>query len=140
MRFTFPCLAAPFAFATALLLAGCSDDAGTPFQNEELDTTPPATPSGLTVSATQTTLVVEWADNSEADLAGYVLEKSEDRGNRWSTIGGLLVSSSFEDVYASRADYRVRAKDFTGNESANSPAITYIGPTGPGPKTPANPE
>jgi len=141
MRFTFPSLAAPFAFATALLLAGCSDnETGSPFHNQEIDMTPPATPTGLAVSATETTLVVEWADNSEADLAGYLLEKSEDRGNTWSEVGGLLLSSSFEDAYAAHADYRVRAKDFTGNESANSPILTYLAPTGHGPKTPSNPE
>ena len=142
MRFSFSCLAAPLAIATALALAGCGDEAGNPIDNnnEELDTTPPSTPAGLTVWAGETALVVEWNDNSEADLAGYVLEKSTDRGNQWDTVGGLLLSSQFEDVYASRADYRVRAQDLTGNESANSPIITYLHPSDPSPKVPANPE
>jgi len=140
MRFTFLSITAPFAFATALVLAGCSDEAGTPFNNQELDTTPSATPVGLAVTATETTLVVEWDDNSEADLAGYVLEKSNDRGNTWTTVPGLLSASDYVDAYAGRADYRVSAQDFTGNQSANSPAVTYIKPTEHGPKTPANPE
>jgi hypothetical protein len=140
MRFPFNCLAAPFALAAALALAGCGDEAANPIDNTPIDTTPPATPVGLTVAPSETTLLVQWDDNSEADLAGYVLEKSIDRGNRWDTVGGLLLSSQFEDAIASRADYRVRAQDLTGNESANSAAITFIAPTGPPPKTPANPE
>jgi hypothetical protein len=140
MRFSFNCLAAPFALAVALALAGCGDDAANPIDNTPIDTTPPATPVGLTITHSETTLLVQWDDNSEADLAGYVLEKSVDRGNRWGTVGGLLSSSEFEDVFASRADYRVRAQDLTGNESANSSEITFIAPTGPPPKNPTNPE
>jgi hypothetical protein len=139
MRLSFPCLTTPFAVAAVLVLAGCGDEA-TLIDQTPVDTTPPATPVGLAVTATETTLVVEWDDNSEADLAGYVLEKSTDRGNTWNVVPGLLVASDYVDTYAARADYRVSAQDFTGNQSANSPAVTYLQPSDPGPKVPANPE
>lgn len=137
MRFSFPKLAAFAALASTLALAGCGDDASNPLDDDEtIDTTPPSIPSGLAVSSTPTSLIVEWEDNSEIDLAGYVLEKSTDRGNRWDVVGGVLLASSYEDVYSNRADYRVRARDLTGNESANTAPIVFIGPTGRPPKRP----
>jgi len=141
MRTSFPRLAALAALASTLALAGCGDDAGNPIINDdEIDTTPPSTPTGLAVSYTETTLIVEWADNSEVDLAGYLLEKSTDRGQRWDSVGGVLLVSTFEDTYANRADYRVRARDLTGNESANTAPIVFIGPTDRGPKQPSIPK
>jgi hypothetical protein len=143
MRFSFAKLTALAALASTLALAGCGDEAGNPLNDDDddtIDTTPPSIPTGLAVSYTETTLIVEWEDNSEVDLAGYVLEKSTDRGQRWDTVGGVLLASTYEDTYANRADYRVRARDLTGNESANSAPIVFIGPTDRGPKQPSTPK
>jgi hypothetical protein len=122
------------ALGAILALAGCGDDSTT--GNQPIDTTPPATPTGLTITSTPTSLLVEWDDNSEADLAGYVLEVSVDYGETWEDRTTLLTTSSFEDSYAFRADYRVRSSDQTGNESGASTPATYQEASGGGPKQP----
>jgi hypothetical protein len=125
---------------TTLVLAGCGDDSNPAGDPGIIDTTPPSTPEGLIVQSTHTGLQVEWDDNSEADLAGYVLEKSADRGSTWADLTGVLTDSSYEDAFATRADYRVRASDLVGNESSPSTPVTYLAPTGGGPKIPAIPQ
>ncbi len=127
-------------------LSGCGDDAGSnlaALQDDEddtvVDTTPPNTPAGLVVHDSPTNLVIEWAPNSEGDLAGYILEKSMDRGTTWSEFEFLVTDTFFEDDYASRADYRIRAADLVGNESARSETVTFLIPPGGGPKVPARP-
>ncbi len=116
-----------------LVLAGCGDDSSA--GNSPIDTTPPATPTGLRVTPTETSLIVEWDDNSEVDLAGYFLEVSVDYGETWEDRTTLLETSTFEDAYSYRADYRVRSADLTGNESGASTAATYQEGSG-GPKDP----
>jgi hypothetical protein len=130
-----PVSSALLVLGALFVLAGCGDDSSA--GNQPIDTTPPATPTGLRISATETSLIVEWDDNSEADLAGYVLEVSVDYGETWEDRTTLLTTSTFEDAYAFRADYRVRSADVTGNESGASTAATYQAGSG-GPKDPAN--
>lgn len=128
----------------ALVLVGCGDDARTPLADDDdddddaiIDTTPPAAPTGLQVWASETNLVIEWANNSEADLAGYILEKSTDRGSNWFDLPYVFTDPAYEDVLAARGDYRVRALDIVGNQSGRSSEVTYLIPSGGGPKIPA---
>jgi predicted phage tail protein len=44
------------------------------------DLTPPASPTNLTVTARSTGLAVNWADNTEPDLAGYIVYRSDSAG------------------------------------------------------------
>lgn len=122
----------------AIGLLGCGDDSG-PTGNQIIDTTPPAVPSGLEVAANGESLQLSWAPNSDADLAGYIVESSPDRGTTWIEETAVLTEATFTDTFASRADYRVRARDLTGNTSAPSAEATFlIGSGGGGGKIPQN--
>jgi hypothetical protein len=122
--------------ALALLgVGGCGSTSET-----LVDTTPPNAPSNLSVASDATSLTVTWAENSEVDLAGYVLERSFDEGATWATVSeSVLTDATWVDTLHGRADYRVAAVDVSENQSAYSETATYLGPTrGPG-KNPANP-
>ena len=81
------------------------------------DTTPPASPQGLSVTArTQGSITLDWADNAEADLAAYVV-----------TLDGAQVAEVTASTYrfeglAPGTGYTlgVAARDQAGNASAPS--------------------
>jgi hypothetical protein len=123
------------ALATSLLFVGCGDDSSSPAGTA--DTTPPATPSGLSLASNVTNVTIEWDDNSEADLAGYIVEKSLDGGATWEDFTDVITTSSYTDALTARADYRVRSTDLVGNESGATAAVTYVLPPDRGPKVPA---
>jgi hypothetical protein len=97
------------------------------------DVFPPAAATGLEISiipaTNQTPAYVElsWAINSEADLAGYSVYRSEAEdapGERINTE--ILPSPTFRDisvVSGKRYYYRVSALDRAGNESPKSSAV-----------------
>ncbi|MGQ0720007.1 MAG: hypothetical protein ACT4PE_00395 [Candidatus Eiseniibacteriota bacterium] len=136
----------PFAcalIAAAVVLGGCGDDSGTtPNPDDQIDTTPPAVPVNLAVAGSPqaANITVAWDDNAEADLAGYVLERSLDRGATWTAVTvSPLSDASYEDSYYPRADYRVAAVDLSDNQSAFSGARAWIYTRHNGPKIPAQP-
>jgi hypothetical protein len=118
--------------ALVLALAGCGDDGNStvnPPIETEIDTTPPAVPLNLLVEGdpNEGTITVQWDENTEADLAGYVLQRSLDRQVTWSEVSATpLTSASYSDLYRSRADYRVAAVDASSNQSAYSDARGFI--------------
>ncbi|HMB69829.1 MAG TPA: fibronectin type III domain-containing protein [bacterium] len=121
----------PVAFALAL--GGCGDDSDSSFNPgpTTVDTVAPAVPVNVQATATlgggPASIQVEWDGNSEPDLAGYVLQRSLDRGATWTTLTVTpLATASYDDVYYSRADYRVAAVDFSDNESAFSTPGAWI--------------
>lgn len=126
--------------ALALALGGCgdgSDSTTNPNGNLNVDTVPPAVPVNLAVSANlaggPASIDVRWDENAEPDLAGYILQRSLDRGATWATLtASPLLAAQYRDIYHSRADYRVAAVDLSDNESAySSPrAWIYIGHDG----------
>jgi hypothetical protein len=119
----------------ALVAAGCGQTSDT-----EVDTTPPNAPSSLALDPDESSLTISWADNSEVDLAGYVLERSDDRGQTWAPVSGdPLTESSYVDTLHGRADYRVAAVDLSDNQSAYSETATWISPSGGPGKLPENP-
>jgi hypothetical protein len=124
--------------AVALLGAGgCGDSTS---DTVEVDTTPPSAPSSLALAPDESSLTITWAANSEADLAGYVLERSLDRGQTWAPVSEtVLTESSWVDTLRGRADYRVAAVDLSDNQSAYSDTATWIAPSGGPGKIPANP-
>lgn len=84
------------------------------------DTTPPAAPSGLAVTAsTETSLTLDWSDNSEGDLAGYRVTLDGALAGQPSsssfTFGGLASGSSYE--------LGVSAVDTSGNISQPSSLV-----------------
>ena len=97
------------------------------------DIFPPAAPTGLVGAITQETnqqppyVELSWEANSEPDLAGYWLYRSEDSGTQGKRINSeLLLSPVFRDTTVAagkRYFYRVTAVDQAGNESSPSAAI-----------------
>ncbi|MCA9754077.1 MAG: fibronectin type III domain-containing protein [Gemmatimonadetes bacterium] len=110
--------------------AGCGSDSSTTLQ---ADTTPPAAPADVELRALGShhpDLQIDWADNAESDLAGYVVERSLDEGETWTTITSVLTESTYTDTYQSRAQYRVTAVDTSENSSAYSTRVAYLATTG----------
>jgi hypothetical protein len=97
------------------------------------DIFPPTAPTGLVAAITQETnlqppyVELSWEANSEADLAGYSVYRSEDSGTQGKRITSeLLLSPVFRDTTVAagrRYFYRVTAVDQAGNESSPSAAI-----------------
>ncbi|HET6505636.1 MAG TPA: hypothetical protein VFG42_02495 [Baekduia sp.] len=99
------------------------------------DTTAPAAPAGLTVVGGDKTATLDWADNTEDDLAGYLVYRRV-QGGAFSLVAqptdsaltdtGLLNGTTYE--------YYVRAKDASGNLSPESVkvAVTPAAPVPPG--------
>ncbi|HEV2292878.1 MAG TPA: carbohydrate-binding protein [Tepidisphaeraceae bacterium] len=92
------------------------------------DTQAPATPGGLTATGTAAGILLDWADNSESDLAGYKLYRSDSLGGTFVLVntGGLLTASAYDDTSmpaGATRYYKVSAVDTSGNESALSGAV-----------------
>ncbi len=91
------------------------------------DTTPPAAPTALTATpASSNRIDLDWANNSEPDLASYSVYRSTvsgftpGAGNRIAS--GVLASAYSNTGLAASTTYyyKVTALDATGNESAPS--------------------
>ncbi|NNE43335.1 MAG: hypothetical protein HKN12_03935 [Gemmatimonadetes bacterium] len=131
---------APLAMALAFA-GGCSDESDNSIVPNNVDTTPPGVPANLVVSGSpQSGIAVDWQANSEPDLAGYMVQRSLDRGVTWQNVTATpLTSAAFADSYRPRADYRVAAMDQSDNQSAFSGSRAYIYISSPGGKNPSTP-
>ena len=91
------------------------------------DTTPPASPTGVTVARSGLGAHLGWASNTEPDLVGYeVFRAPAATGPFWLANDSLLVVPQFDDLVlpgGSAAWYQVAAVDQSGNLSASSPAV-----------------
>ena len=89
-----------------------------------VDMTPPAAPTGLTATAGNAMVSLNWNDNSEPDLAGYNVWRSTTSGSGHTRINGALVTSSdYTDntvTIGTPYYYVVTAVDSLSNESGNS--------------------
>jgi hypothetical protein len=105
------------------------------------DTTKPAIPSGLHLTAlTSTHAALAWTANGETDLSGYYLWRGP-RSGTLVKLPGLLVSPAFDDTTTAPStnyDYAVSAVDTSNNESdpsarlqVNVPAATGSAPAVP---------
>jgi glucuronoarabinoxylan endo-1,4-beta-xylanase len=86
--------------------------------------TPPAFPTGLFAIPGNQTVVLDWNDNSESDLAGYNVYRSETSGTNYVKLNSsLLTASTYIDnsvTNSIRYYYVVTAVDGSGNESSYS--------------------
>ncbi|MBN2136784.1 MAG: tandem-95 repeat protein [Sedimentisphaerales bacterium] len=92
---------------------------------------PPSAPSGLTATAGDGQVSLDWADNSESDLAGYNVYRSETTGGPYASVNsGLVGVSEYVDSTAVNGTtyyYVVTAVDSaspSANESGYSSEVS----------------
>lgn len=91
------------------------------------DIYPPQTPSGLVALVNDPAVELSWEPNTETDLAGYNVYRSENGQPPRRINKETLVSSAFRDAGARPGvsySYSVTALDQQGNESRPSEAAT----------------
>ncbi|HLL90020.1 MAG TPA: fibronectin type III domain-containing protein [Tepidisphaeraceae bacterium] len=97
--------------------------------------TPPATPTGVTASATTNQVTLDWADNTEPDLAGYNVFRATSAGGVYTKVNtSLLTGSAFTDAGLAAGTsyfYKVAAVDTAGQSSAQSAAVSATTPAAP---------
>lgn len=86
------------------------------------DKTPPMVPTGLEITPSDVGAFLTWEVNSETDLAGYQLFRSEraDAGFKAVSDRPLMSNSFFDPSYRAGLYYAVSALDESGNESAKT--------------------
>ncbi|PKN06601.1 MAG: hypothetical protein CVU72_03670, partial [Deltaproteobacteria bacterium HGW-Deltaproteobacteria-7] len=125
----------------AIVTGYLTDDSGNTSQwvdaigSVTLDTTPPAKPAHVTGTGRNQLVELRWDKSPEADLAGYIMYRSETPLTGYIQIGKTELNT-FTDtgknlVNAKIYYYRVTAVDFAGNESQM--AQTQGMPVAPGP-------
>ncbi len=94
--------------------------------NGDIDTTPPAVPTGLAASPSNTFIKLSWNPNTETDVSGYRIYRSN--GNNYDIIG---FTSNFDTSYSDDTgippqtfSYKISAYDLSGNESVLSDSVT----------------
>lgn len=90
---------------------------------------PPSLPTGVQVTSSPDFIQLDWNENSEADLAGYNIYRSNSEVGIYNLINTVIVKiSSYKDtttVLDSFYYYQVTALDTLGNES--KPSVTVMG-------------
>ncbi len=87
------------------------------------DTTAPAAPTGLSATAGDGSVDLDWADNTEPDLDSYSVYRSTTAGGPYSVIATGIASSAYTDNFVTNGTtyyYVVTAVDTAFNESGNS--------------------
>ena len=88
------------------------------------DTAPPTAPTNLTATGVDGSVILDWVNNSETDLAGYNVYRGTTSGGTYSKVNSSLVTTSaYTDtglVNGTAYFYVVTAVDLSGNQSANS--------------------
>lgn len=91
------------------------------------DTTPPASPSGLTAMGGTASVNLTWNGNTESDLAGYNVYRSDSSNGTYIKVNsGLVNTSMFDDSNLAAATtyfYKVTAVDTSNNESPLSSSV-----------------
>ena len=91
------------------------------------DLTPPAAPAALEATAGDGQVTLDWADNSEGDLASYSVKRATATGGPYTTIATGVIVSAHTDTGVTNGTtyyYVVSAVDDSGNESANSSEVS----------------
>ena len=113
-----------------LLVDSVTLTAGTVTPPNPTDTTPPVAPSGLSAVAGDGRVTLDWADNADADLAGYEVHRSTTAGTGYMKVtSSPLVSSGFSDLGRTNGTgyhYVVKAVDASGNVSASSAEASAV--------------
>lgn len=106
------------------------------------DTVPPATPTGLSATAGDSVVNLNWSDNTEPDNAGYRVYRGTSSGGPYFPVGGMVTQSAYSDSGVTNGIplyYIVSAEDFSGNESGTTGEVSgtpMAGSTGGGTGSP----
>ena len=52
---------------------------------------PPAAPTGLSAKVTTTSVVLDWDNNTEPDLAGYFVDRSAGATGPWTRLNATIL-------------------------------------------------
>ena len=103
-------------------------------QTITLDTTPPDSPKNLTATGRDNKILLIWDKNTEDDLSGYIVYKSDTPLSGFKKIGQTEFAE-FEDKNAINLKacyYKISAVDPAGNESTRDGPVTGTAvPPGP---------
>ena len=92
-----------------------------------IDTMPPAAPTGLTATAGDISVSLDWADNTEPDLMEYDIYRSMTSGSNYASIYSGAVTSDYVDsdvINGTMYYYVVTAIDASSNESGFSNEVS----------------
>ncbi len=89
---------------------------------------PPLPPSSVVATDTTDSVVLDWADNGESDLAGYNVYVADNASGPFTKLNTVpLTSSAYDDTAAPEgvtAYYYVTAVDTAGHESSPSNVVS----------------
>ncbi|MFA5032961.1 MAG: fibronectin type III domain-containing protein [bacterium] len=94
------------------------------------DTTPPVVPTGVVSVTGNEEVTLYWNPNSEGDLSGYFIYRSDDPHGPYEVIGSST-SAFFVDKGVANAVtyyYAISAYDYAGNESGISAELIFDTP------------
>ena len=93
--------------------------------NGDIDITPPAVPTGLAASPSNTSIKLSWNPNTETDVSGYRIYRSN--SGSYDIIGFTSNSdTSYSDntgIPPKTFSYKISAYDLSGNESVLSDSV-----------------
>jgi hypothetical protein len=104
------------------------------------DTVPPSAPAGVVATAEAQVVTLDWADNTEPDIARYAVYRSATGGGPYDAIATGLTFSSYSDTTVTNGTtyhYVVTASDTSLNESTNSAEAAGTPQAPPPPDAPA---
>jgi hypothetical protein len=94
------------------------------------DLVPPAVPTGLVATAGDSTVSLDWNNNSEPDFNGFNVYRSQTSGSGYTKLNGsLLIDSNYTDntvINETVYFYVVTAVDTSANESIYSNKVSAI--------------
>jgi endonuclease I len=92
------------------------------------DTTPPGAPTGFSANGGSGSVSLAWTGNSESDLAGYNMYRSDTANGTFTKVNSALINTSAYDDNAVNANttyfYKVSAVDSSSNESVQSGSVS----------------
>jgi endonuclease I len=99
------------------------------------DLTPPAAPTAVSAVPQGTAIVVDWANNSESDIAGYDVYRSSASAGPYIKRNTTLLTVSVYNDSTARAGinyfYKIQARDAANNLSAFSAVVSATLPPPP---------
>lgn len=110
------------------VVARLADTVGRVSEREDIlgrfavDTVPPATPAGISVALRDRAVQLAWPSNSEADLAGYRVYRSDSALTGFAPVT-TTEKPEYREPLTAIAYYRIAAVDRAGNESAPSASV-----------------